>query len=288
METGNRREGKKRVERIILRARTAVLRRAFGKSSLFRWPVFGVVIGIVSGIVAGVMFYLLQWTSFFTQTYLAGYSPGQPGGEHIVPLTAGTPFRPWLLVLLPAIGGFLSGLIVYRWAPEAEGNGMEAFIDAFHNRQGAIRTPTPYIKGIASLLTIGTGGCAGREGPIAQISSGIASWMARVAGLSPRDRRLMLLVGCGAGLSAIFRAPLGGALTAVEILYREDLETKGIALCFFPSAVSYLVFTTFFGTRAIFAIPPMKPSTRCSCRSMVCSDCFAFLSSTFMSRFSTA
>jgi CIC family chloride channel protein len=54
-------------------------------------------------------------------------------GEHIVPLTAGTPFRPWLLVLLPAIGGFLSGLIVYRWAPEAEGNGMEAFIDAFHN-----------------------------------------------------------------------------------------------------------------------------------------------------------
>ncbi len=258
METGNSREGDKGVAQVRRGGRGAALRRALSKSGVFRWFGYGVAIGIVSGIVAGVIFYLMQWTSFFSLTYLAGYSPGQPAGEHIVPATVGTPFRPWLLVLLPAIGGLLSGLIVYGWAPEAEGNGMEAFIDAFHNKQGYIRTRVPYIKGIASVLTIGMGGCAGREGPIAQISAGISSWLARVLGLSPRERRLMLMAGCGAGLSAIFRAPLGGALTALEILYREDLETEGIGLCFFSSAVSYLVFITFVDKKAIFAIPPIQ------------------------------
>ncbi len=131
----------------------------------------------------------------------------------------------------------------------------DAFIDAFHNKQGIIRTRVPFIKGIASIITLSTGGSAGREGPIAQIGAGIGSWLGRALKLNIRERRLMLLAGCAGGLGAIFRAPLGGALTAVEVLYREDFESEGIILCIISSSVSYSLFTMIFGHEPIFQIP---------------------------------
>ncbi len=231
------------------------LSRALGKYRFFRWLVYGTAIGALSALGAAAIFYLLEWTSFWAMEYLAGYATAKPAGEHIVSLVAGTPLRHWLLFLLPAVGGLISGLIVYTWAPEAEGHGTDAFIDAFHNKQGFVRTRVPFIKGIASVITLATGGSAGREGPIAQIGSGIGSWLGRVLRLSIHERRLLLLAGCAGGLGAIFRAPLGGALTAVEVLYREDLETEGVVLCIISSSVSYAIFTGIFGHQPIFAIP---------------------------------
>ena len=210
---------------------------------------------------ACIVFFLLEWTTFFALEYLAGYSGGKPAGEQLVQIAAGTPFRPWLLVLLPAIGGLISGFIVYTWAPEAEGHGTDAYIDAFHNKQGLVRTRVPFIKGITSVITIATGGSAGREGPIAQIGSGIGSWFARTLGLDVRERRLMLLAGCAGGLGAIFRAPLGGALTSVEVLYREDFEAEGVVLSIISSSVSYAIFTGIFGHQPIFDIPPVQFSS---------------------------
>jgi CIC family chloride channel protein len=215
----------------------------------------------VSALAAGIVFFLLEWTKFFALEYLAGYAMAKPAGEHLVPFAATTSLHLWLLVLLPAIGGLLSGLIVYTWAPEAEGHGTDAYIDAFHNKQGFVRTRVPFIKAIASVITLASGGSAGREGPIAQIGSGIGSGLARILKLNIRERRLMLLAGCAGGLGAIFRAPLGGALTAVEVLYREDLETEGVVLCIISSSVSYAIFTGIFGHQPIFAIPSIHFSS---------------------------
>ena len=128
-------------------------------------------------------------------------------------------------------------------------------------RQGFVRTRVPFIKGIASVITLATGGSAGREGPIAQIGSGIGSWLGRTLKLNVREKRLMLLAGCAGGLGAIFRAPLGGALTSVEVLYREDLETEGVVLSIISSSVSYAIFTSIFGHQPIFAIPPIHFSS---------------------------
>jgi CIC family chloride channel protein len=222
-----------------------------------RWTLYGVAIGVVSGLVAVAIFFLLEWGQYFAMEYLAGYHPGKPEGEHLVDLVSTTPFRRWVLFLLPAAGGLLSGWLVYTWAPEAEGHGTDALIDAFHNKNGIIRTRVPFIKGLASVITLSTGGSAGREGPIAQIGAGLGSWLARTFKLSVRERRLMLLAGCAAGLGAIFRAPLGGALTAIEILYREDFETEGIMLCIISSVVGNAIFTSIFGHEAIFKIPPI-------------------------------
>ena len=180
METENQAAGDKRISRIAPKKWVSALSKVLGKHKFFRWLVYGSAIGAFSGLAAGIIFFLLEWAKFFFLEYLAGYEMAKPAGEHLVRFAATTPLHLWLLVLLPAIGGLLSGLIVYTWAPEAEGHGTDAFIDAFHNKQGFVRTRVPFIKGIASVITLATGGSAGREGPIAQIGSGIGSWFARI------------------------------------------------------------------------------------------------------------
>ncbi|MGQ9483803.1 MAG: chloride channel protein [Desulfosoma sp.] len=238
-------------------SRLAGIRGALERNKTLRYVVYSVVIGVVSGLGACLFYVLLEWGKYFFLEYLAGYPLSKPGGEHLVTLERSPVFRRWMLLVLPAFGGLLSSFLVYRYAPEAEGHGTDALIDAFHNKNGIIRTRVPYIKGLASIITLSTGGSAGREGPIAQIGAGFGSWVARLLRMNVRERRLMLLAGCAAGLGAIFRAPLGGALTAIEVLYREDFETEGIILCIMSSVIANAIFISLFGQRPIFDIPPI-------------------------------
>ena len=121
-------------------------------------------------------------------------------------------FNRWILLALPALGGLLSGWLVFRYAPEAEGHGTDAAIQAYHVKGGFIRGRVPLVKMIASAVTLTTGGSGGREGPIAQIGAGFGSFLATRLGLSARERRIMMAAGIGAGVGSIFRAPLAGAL----------------------------------------------------------------------------
>ena len=153
-------------------------------------------------------------------------------------------FSPLSLIAVISVGGLLSGLLVIRFAPEAEGHGTDAAIAAFHHKRGFIRPIVPIIKLVASALTIGSGGSGGREGPIAQIGAGFGSYLGTIFKLPARDRRILLAVGMGAGIGAIFRAPLAGALFAAEILYRgADLEGDVIVPAAVASTISYSVFS---------------------------------------------
>ena len=137
------------------------------------------------------------------------------------------PLSRLILFGLPALGGLVSGILVYPLAPEAEGHGTDAAIAAYHFHDGKIRARVPFVKAIAAAITMGTGGSAGREGPIAQIGAGLGSNIAGWLGLSARQRRTLMIAGMGAGIGAIFRAPLAGALFAAEVLYRDmDLEPR--------------------------------------------------------------
>jgi len=116
----------------------------------------------------------------------------------------------WLFFFVPAFGGLLSGFLVFKFAPEAEGHGTDAAIEAIHHKNGYIRWHVPIIKTIASALTIGTGGSGGREGPIAQIGAGFGSFLGRILHLTDREKRILAAAGMGAGIGAIFRSPLAG------------------------------------------------------------------------------
>jgi CIC family chloride channel protein len=214
-----------------------------------------VLVGVVAGLGAVVFAVACQVVVAGSLDAYAGYRPAGPKGEATVswiPESA-TPFRPWLLLVVPTIGGLISGWLVFSLAPEAEGHGTDAVIDAYHRRQGIIRPRVPLIKIVASALTIGSGGSGGREGPIAQIGAGFGSFLATLLHMRPVERRVLMAAGMGAGIAAIFRAPLAGALFASEVLYRSpEFEPEVIMPAALSSVVSYCTFGLFFGWQPLF------------------------------------
>jgi H+/Cl- antiporter ClcA len=146
----------------------------------------------------------------------------------------------------------LGAVLVFAVAPEAEGHGTDAAIDAVHHNPRGVRLRTVFVKIVASALTIGSGGSGGREGPTGQISAGFGSLLARSFDLSPEDARITVASGIGSGIGAIFGAPLGGAVLATEILYRDDLEVEALLPAFIASIVAYAVWGSFEGFGPLF------------------------------------
>ncbi|MGL6197137.1 MAG: chloride channel protein, partial [Thermoguttaceae bacterium] len=151
--------------------------------------------------------------------------------------------RYWVLVLLvPAIGGLICGLIVYTFTPEMVGESGDYLIRTFHKRNGIMRLRVVPVTGISSIATIGTGGSAGLDAPSALIGAGTAAMLNRYIKVDAKDRRILLLAGIAGGISAIFNSPLGGAFYAVEILYCSTaLEVPALFYCIISSLVGYAV-----------------------------------------------
>lgn len=222
-------------------------------NKLVTWLFCFILIGVIAGLGSVLFHYLCQVGIRLFLDQLAGYRPPPTAGEsHLFPASS-VPFNRWILLLLPAMGGIISGWIVYTFAPEAEGHGTDAAIEAYHNEGGFIRGRIPFIKTIASAITLTTGGSGGREGPIAQIGAGFGSFLATRFKFGDRERRIMLAAGMGAGIGSIFRAPLAGALFAAEVLYREpEFESEVIIPAGISSVVAYCVFCLFFGWGSLF------------------------------------
>ncbi|MEM3186134.1 MAG: chloride channel protein [Conexivisphaerales archaeon] len=228
---------------------------------LEKWMILGIVLGVISGLGALVFYFSIRATEFLFLDRFVGMQVPRPIGEGGSLQYIFSAVRYALLPVSTTIGGFLSGLIVYRFAPEAEGHGTDASIDAFHNKRGEIRRRVPLVKTIASAITIGSGGSAGREGPTAQISAGIGSALANVLHLGDSDRRMAVAVGIGAGIGTIFKAPVGGALLAAEVLYRRDMEVDAIYPAFIAAAVGYSIFGSVVGFEPIFGSTTYQFST---------------------------
>jgi CIC family chloride channel protein len=186
---------------------------------------------------------------------IAGYkAPGLESGSGIAQHIG--PHGLWLIPAVTTLGGLISGFLVYRFAPEAEGHGTDTAVNAFHRQKGLIRARVAPIKMIASAITIGSGGSAGREGPIALITAAIGSYYARVAHRTEQQRRLLLLAGMAAGLSAIFRSPMGTGVFAIEVLYGNlEFEVGALLYTMCSSAVAYAVNGLFVGFQPLFRIP---------------------------------
>jgi CIC family chloride channel protein len=125
----------------------------------------------------------------------------------------------WLVPLLPALGGALVGHVL-RNRPETHGHGVPEVVRAVE-REGLLPARDGVWKLVASAITIGTGGSAGREGPIVFGGAAFGSAVGRTLGFTRRDLAILLASGAGAGIAASFNAPIAGAIFAMEIILRE-------------------------------------------------------------------
>ena len=230
-----------------------------------RWATPGVgrvvvcspIVGFVAGLGAVGFLLALDATMYFALGRLMHFQlpPTGEGTAHAITY----PWPWWMVILVPTVGGLISGALVFTFAPEAEGHGTDALVKAFHRGAGQIRSRVPLIKGVASIITIGTGGSAGQEGPIAQIGAGFGSALARLLRLTAGERRLLMLAGAAGGIGAIFRAPLGGALFAGEVLYMTTAtESAALLPCLASAIVAYSTFALFISPRPIFVVPPLE------------------------------
>ncbi len=214
-----------------------------------------IVLGIVGALGARLFSFLLDTAQHLFLELLAGYkAPGLPNEGGTLQQVIGA-HGLWLIPLAIVIGGIISGVLVYTWAPEAEGHGTDTAVNAFHNTDGKIRPRVTPIKILASAITIGSGGSAGREGPTALFSAGFGSIYASLTNRTDSERRLLVLIGMAAGLSAIFRSPIGTAIFAIEVLYR-DMEFEGNALIYtmLGSIIAYTINGIFVGWQPLFQI----------------------------------
>jgi chloride channel protein, CIC family len=193
-----------------------------------RLLVASVVLGAVVAVGAIAFLAACQVVTRLALTQCAGYQDEGPAGETVfVPSAVGGSLRAWLLVPIAVLGGLVSGWATRRFAPEAAGPGTDTAIRAYHGAGGRVRGRVAVVKILATALTIGTGGSGGREGPMIQVGAGLGSWLAGWFGFGAAGRRVLLAAGMGAGVAAVFRTPLGGALFAAEVLYRsEEIESE--------------------------------------------------------------
>ncbi|EMO84072.1 chloride transporter, ClC family [Leptospira santarosai str. AIM] len=233
--------------------------RISGRRSLY---FYCILTGIVSGLGAFLFSRVLAVCEYLFLDRAAGLSLPHASGEFLIDssdtLHWGIPFsgeyRPWVVFFLPIIGGLLTGWIVNRFSPESGGTGSDAMIDSFHNQEGKMNPVVSLVKSIATIFTLASGGSGGKEGPISQIGAGFGSLLATLLKAGARARRTLLLAGTAGGLGAIFHAPLGGALTSVEMIYREDIESDSLIPCIISSVSAYLVYSGLNGFNTVYRV----------------------------------
>ena len=218
---------------------------------LRKWLILGIAIGIIAGLGAVVFYLMLDYAGRFLLGFLGGYDvptaygdggdKGSPGFD-----------RPWAIPLITLGGALVSAYIVAKLAPEAEGHGTDSAIEAVHTDPRAIRARAVLVKMVTSALTIGSGGSGGREGPTAQISAGFGSLLTRWLDLSDEDGRVAVSIGIGSGIGAIFGAPLGGAVLAASIVYREDFDYRSLIPGFITSGTAYAIYGSILGFEPLF------------------------------------
>lgn len=227
-----------------------------GRARQQRLIIDAILLGVVGAVAAQLFLIALRWSTRLFLVSIAGYHlPGLPSEGGVLRETIG-PYGLWVIPVVTTLGGLIVGLLVEGYAPEAEGHGTDAVVRAFHRADGVIRARVPPIKLLASAITIGSGGSAGREGPIALVAAGVGSWYATLTKREGRDRRLLMLAGMAAGLSAIFRSPIGTALMAIEVLYADmEFEAGALLYALLASIVAYALNGFFDGWEPLFQLP---------------------------------
>ncbi|HBO84466.1 MAG TPA: voltage-gated chloride channel, partial [Deltaproteobacteria bacterium] len=126
-------------------------------------------------------------------------------------------------------------------APDAGGRGTEKVIEAVHKQSGNIKALVVPLKLITTVLTIASGGSAGKEGPCAQIGAGLSSIFANLFRFAEGDRKKLVICGISAGFSSVFGTPIAGAIFGVEVLFVGGILYDVLLPSFISGLISYQI-----------------------------------------------
>lgn len=205
-----------------------------------------IILSIVVGVGGGLGAVVFRWLIGFFHKIFFDYGT--------LLFTQLTPYHKYLIPLIPLVGGLLVAPITYRLAKEARGHGVPEVMLAVALRGGIIRPVVTLAKSIASSICIGSGGSAGREGPIVQIGSALGSTVGQMFKMS--GERVKILVGCGAaaGISATFNAPIAGVLFALEIILG-DFTMYAFSPVILSSVIANVISRSIVGNYPAFMVP---------------------------------
>jgi CIC family chloride channel protein len=222
---------------------------AWARGSRFGLFFVAVLVGVGAGFGAVGFRYLIYGFTWLATGHTEFGQQGRVPSGHLHWLGAG------FFVVIPVIGGLLYGPLIYRFAREARGHGVPEVMIAVSENGGRIRPQVSVVKAVASALCIGVGGSVGREGPIVQIGSALASSLGQW--LRMPENRLRILVACGAagGISATFNAPITGVFFGVELILRE-FSIEAIFTVMLSSMLANVIGQAFLGKAPFFASLP--------------------------------
>lgn len=171
----------------------------------------------------------------------------------------------WAIVPGLVLGFVATGLIMQFLTPDPNEHSTEEIIRSYHEHEGRVDTRSFLSKLVAAITTVGFGGSAALEGPSIYGGGAIGSWLwtrLRRLRLDDRDRRIMLICGAAAGMSAVFRAPLTGIVFALEMPYRDDLAHEALVPSLIASVVSFVTLSSFLGATPLFDFTGSTAFTR--------------------------
>ncbi len=202
--------------------------------------VVAIIVGLGTGLTTVIFIQAISWVR-----HLA-FEQGLP--QLLAPLGG------WWVVLVPVIGALIGGPMIAYWATEARGHGVPEVMQAIILRGGRIRPRVAVVKSLTSAICIGTGGSAGREGPIVQVGAALGSTASQLLGLGPE--RTITLVACGAaaGIAATFNAPIAGVIFAMEVILGE-FTTHYFGMVVIAAVTASIVSRQFLGDNPAFAVP---------------------------------
>ncbi|HUY45838.1 MAG TPA: chloride channel protein [Streptosporangiaceae bacterium] len=204
--------------------------------------VIAVVVGVGSGLGAVAFRYLIYFFTWLATGHVQFGQAGYVGSSHL----------PWLglgfFVVIPVIGGLIYGPLIYRYAREARGHGVPEVMIAVAENGGRIRPQVSVVKALASAICIGVGGSVGREGPIVQIGSALASSLGQWVRMPENRMRILVACGAGGGIAATFNAPITGVFFGVEIILRE-FSVDALFTVMLSAMLADLVAIPFLGDR---------------------------------------
>lgn len=213
--------------------------------------VLGTLTGVVAGFSAVAFVRCVEFLGTLVWTNRPGLSDVTP--ERV--LEGAEPLAPgWYPLLVVPLGMLLVGLLVRRFAPDAAGHGVPEVMESVALKSGLMRGRIGVVKLIASSLNISFGGSVGKEGPIVQVGACFGSTVSRLFAI--RGRNMRTLAGCGAaaGIAAVFNAPIGGAMFALEIIIGA-YNLSSFSPVLMASVAGAVTSRRLLGAEPAFAIP---------------------------------